>query len=222
MKKTLLIYLALLLTSTIFGQDVCDELMKFNDYKKNVNRTYRMKSTTEGIGQSVTMECDGKGKIHQWMTMEMGGQSMKMESVIVDNTMYMNQNETGWQTQKLDSAQMQSIKSQWENNQLQFFKNCQKLENETVDGKKYRVYRGEYDGKKMLEMMGESAKNMPNAEMMSKMEMKMTFYINDKNDVEITKMKMDMQGRIISTEMVYEYDLPITVNIPQLPAEKKD
>lgn len=222
MKKTLLIYLALLLTSTIFAQDVCAELMKFNDYKKNVNRTYRMKSTTEGIGQSVTMESDGKGNIHQFMTMEMGGQSMKMESVISGNMMYINQNETGWQSQKLDSAQIQSIKSQWENNQLQFFKNCQKLENETVDGKKYRVYSGEYDGKKMLEMMGESAKNMPNAEMMANLEMKLTFYINDKDDLEITKMKMDIQGRSISTEMVYEYDLPITVNIPPPPAEKKD
>ena len=219
MKKTLLICLALLLTQAIIAQDACAELMKFNDYQKNVNRTYRMTSKTPAVNQVQVVERDKNGNIHQTLSMDMPGQSMKIESVIIGTTMYLKNNNEDWTSQPLDSMQIESIKSQWQNNQLQFYKNCKKLDDETVDGKKYRVYSGEFDPVKMKEMMGKSLESMPNAEMMGNMEMKMIFYVNDKDDVEITKMNINVMGQSINSEMDFEYDMPITVTQPVI--EKK-
>lgn len=220
MKKTLFILLSFLFTTSMFAQDVCADIMKFNDYNKNNNRTYRMTSKTESLGQTQVMEKDTKGNVHMTMTMAMNGMSMDM--LLIGQTMYMKQNDGDWQTKPMDSAQVTTMKKQWQNGQLQFFKNCQKLDNETLEGKEYRVYSGEFDPEKMKEMMSKSAEKIPNMDALSKMEMKMTFYVNTKDDLERCKLKMDMMGQTFESEMTYEYDIQIApIVAPELPAEKK-
>lgn len=212
MKKLLLFSFALLFSTALLAQDACAELMKVNDYKKNVNRTYRMTSTMEKMGQTQIMEKDKAGNVHQTMTMSMMGQNMKVESVIVGKTIYTKKNEDAWEVQQMDSAQIDNIKSQWQNGQLQFFKNCQKLANEGD----YKVYSGDFDAEKMTELMSKSSKPMPNMEALKQMEMKMTFYVNTKDDLEKIKLNMNMMGQSFDSDMVYEYDIPVTVEIPTL------
>jgi hypothetical protein len=194
--------------------------MKFNNYNKNINRVYRMTSKTEAIGQTQVMEKDAKGNIHMNMSMAMNGMSMDM--ILVGQTMYMKQNEGDWQIKPMDSVQVATMKKQWQSGQLQFFKNCQKLDNEKLEGKEYRVYSGDFDPDKMKEMMSKSAEKIPNMDAIAKMEMKMTFYVNDKDDLELCKMKMDMMGQSIETEMAYEYDIQIEpIVAPNLVEKKK-
>jgi hypothetical protein len=212
MKKFLLLSFALLFSTAVLAQDACAELMKFNDYKKNVNRTYRMTSKMEKMGQTQIMEKDKAGNVHQTMTMSMMGQNMKVESVIIGKTIYTKKNDEAWEVQQMDSTQIDNIKSQWQNGQLQFFKNCQKLPNEGD----YKVYSGDFDPEKMTELMSKSSKPMPNAEVMKQMEMKMTFYINSKDDLEKMKLNMNMMGQSFESDMVYEYDIPVTVETPNV------
>jgi hypothetical protein len=212
MKKFLLFSFALIFSKAVLAQDACAELMKFNAYKKNVNRTYRMTSKMEKMGQTQIMEKDNAGNIHQTMTMSMMGQDMKVESVIVGKTIYTKKNEDAWEVQQMDSAQIDNIKSQWQSGQLQYFKNCQKLANEGD----YKVYTGDFDAEKMTELMSKSSQPMPNMEVLKQMEMKMTFYINIKDDLEKVKLNMNMMGQSFDTDMVYEYDIPVTVEIPNV------
>ncbi len=211
MKKTLLFSVALLLTNLLLAQDVCAELMKFNDYNKNAKRTMRMTSKTEAAGQTMVMERDQNGNIHQTMTMVM----MNMEMIISGTTMYMKQGDADWQIRPMDSTQIAMIKNKAQNSQLQFFKNCKKLDNETHEGKVYRVYTGDFDIAQMKEMMKKSAENVP-LDAMAEMDMKLTFFINAKDDLEKSTMTMNVQGQAFETEMVYEYDMPITVTIPNV------
>lgn len=220
MQKTFFILLSFLFSTSIFAQDVCADIMKFNDYNKNVNRTYRMTSKTEAMGQTQVMEKDVNGNIHMNMSMAMNG--MTMDMILVGQTMYMKQNDGDWQTKPMDSAQVTTMKKQWQNGQLQFFKNCKKLDNEKLEGKEFRVYSGEFDPEKMKEMMSKSAEKIPNMDAIAKMEMKMTFYVNDKDDLERCKMKMDMMGQTFETEMAYEYDIQIApIVAPEVPAGQK-
>jgi hypothetical protein len=220
MQKTLLFSCILCLSTVLNAQDVCGELMKFNDFKKNVTREYRMTSTTAAMGQTLVMEHAKDGSIHQTISMEMGGQKMKIESIIIGTMMYMKKNDEDWTSNPLDSAQIASIKSQWENGQLQFFKNCKKLDNETIEGKTYRVYTGAFDAEAMKKMMSSGSTPMPNAEMYSKMDMNMTFYINAKDDLEKTNLNIKYMGQSFDSEMTYEYDVPVAVVCP--PSVKKN
>lgn len=218
MQKTFFILLAFLFSTSIFAQDVCADMMKFNDYNKNNKRTYRMTSKTEAIGQTQVMEKDEKGNIHMTMSMAV----MSMDMILIGQTIYMKQNDGDWQTKPMDSLQVATMKKQWQNGQLQFFKNCQKLDNEKLEGKDYRVYSGEFDPEKMKEMMSQSSEQIPNMDAIAKMKMEMTFYVNDKDDLELCKMKMDMMGQSIETEMTYEYDIQIApIVAPEVPAGQK-
>jgi hypothetical protein len=222
MKKVLFLFLAFFLTTSMFAQDVCADIMKFNDYKKNTNRTSRMTSKTEAMNQTQVMEKDSKGNVHTTMTMAMPGNSMTMDMILIGETMYMKQNDGDWQTKPMDSAQVTAIKKQWQNGQLQFFKNCQKLDNEQLDGKNYRVFSGDFDPEKMKEMMSQSGEKAPNMDMLAQMEMKMKFYINDKDDLAHCTMKMAVMGQSFETVMDYEYDIAIApIVAPEIPVEKK-
>lgn len=224
MKKTLLSLCAFCFTLSLFAQDVCAELMTFNDFKKNVNRTYRITSKTEMFGQTIVIEHDSKGRAHQLLTMEVREKSIKMETYLVDKDMYIKKDGGDWAHRSLDSSQMVSIMNQWKNNQLQFFKNCQKFADTIELGKKYRVYSAEFDIDQMIDKMDKSAQLSQNFESMRDSDMKMTFFINDKDDVEKTKLHMLVRGREVDSDMFYEYDIPIHITLPaQLPsAEKKD
>jgi hypothetical protein len=240
MKSLLLIFSLALTTNFLIAQDVCAELMKFSSYEKNNNRTMRMTSKSSMMGQTQIMERDKEGNMYQIMKMEMGDQKMQMETITLGSTMYTNQNGKEWQTRELDSMQLATIKNQWKNNQLQYFKNCEKKENETIDGKAYRVYKAEFDVNQMQEMM-KNSKSLTEEErqsmeqmmtLMSSMEMKMTMFINGKDDVELTKTNMSMQGKEIEMNMRFEYDinvkvLPPPMNVPIVappptPIKKKD
>ncbi len=54
------------------------------------------------------------------------------------------------------------------------------------------------------------------------MEMKMTFFINDKDDVEKAMLKMVINGQSFDSDVVFEYDIEVTLKPPPPPAEKKD
>jgi hypothetical protein len=238
--KSLLLILSLAITNFCFAQDVCSELMKFSSYEKNNNRTMRMTSKSSMMGQTQIMERDKDGNMYQIMKMEMGDQKMQMETITLGSTMYSNQNGKEWQTRELDSMQLATMKNQWKNNQLQYFKNCAKQDNETIDGKTYRVYKAEFDVNQMQEMM-KNSKSLTEEErqameqmmtLMSSMEMKMTMFINDKDDVELTKTNMSMQGKEIEMNMRFEYDINVKVSPPPMnvpivapppaPIKKKD
>ncbi len=180
-----------------------------------------MTSKMESMGQTLVMEHDKAGNFHQTISIQMAAHSIKVESIIFDKKMFTKKNDEEWQPQPLDSIQMESLKNQWQNNQLQFFKNCKKLDNEITDGKNYRVYTGDFDAEQMKALMSKSAQTMPNSDLFSKMDMKTTFYVNDKDDLERAKLKMDMNGQSFDTVMVYEYDIDVTVKPPP-PAAKKD
>jgi hypothetical protein len=221
MKKILVLFCALLFSTLIMAQDACAELMSFNDYKKNANRTSRMISKTEKTGQTQTMERDKEGNIRQLMTVNARGQSMTVESIVVGSKMYVRKNDLDWQSPTLDSVQLAILKNKWQNNKVQFFKNCQKLDNETINGKTYRIYTGDFDGEKMKKVLS-TTKDVPNLDAVAKMEMKMKFYINEKDDVEKTILNVSYQGQSYDSEMVFEYDMPLVVCVPELtPAEKK-
>ncbi len=226
MKKVFFLFLSFLLTTSAFAQDVCAEMMKFNDYKKNVNRAYRMTSTTESMGQKQVMERDVKGNMYMTMTMSMAGNDMSMEMILIGETMFMKQNNADWQTKPMDSVQINAMKSQWQNGQLQFFKNCKKLDSEKISDKNYRVYSGDFDPEKMKEMMSKSTEKMPanSMDMIAKMDMKMKFYVNDKDDLERCTLHTTVMGQSFDSEMVYEYDIQIApiVAPPTAPVEKKD
>jgi hypothetical protein len=238
--KSLLLILSLAITNFCFAQDVCSELMKFSSYEKNNNRTMRMTSKSSMMGQTQIMERDKDGNMYQIMKMEMGDQKMQIETITLGTTMYTNQNGKEWQTRELDSMQLATMKNQWKNNQLQYFKNCEKKENETLDGKKYRVYTAEFDVNQMQEMM-KNSKSLTEEEKqameqmmtaMSAMQMKMTMFINEKDDLEITKTNMSMQGKDFEMNMTFEYDIKIKVSPPPMnvstaaplptPIKKKD
>ncbi|MBL7814547.1 MAG: hypothetical protein JNL70_06040 [Saprospiraceae bacterium] len=223
MKKSTLFSLILFLASQslVFAQDVCEEMMKFNDYAKNHNRTSRMTMTMSPMGQTQITESDGKGRFHMTMAMETPMQ-LKMESVLTGNQLYTKKDDEDWKAQDLDSVQIASMKQKWQNNQLQFFKNCKKLDNETIGGQEYRVYSGDFDYEKMRDYMGQNNEAQQSLAMLQNMDIKMTFYVNKKDDLERAKMKMNVQGMSIDADMVYEYDLPIVINIPPPPAPKKD
>jgi hypothetical protein len=219
MKKISLILLFVGAVKMLTAQDVCAEMMTFNDYKKNVNRSYRMEMNTEMIGQKQIMEKDAAGNVRMTMTM----QGTTMESIITGNMLYTKQGEGNWDARELDSVQMNQMKAQWQNGTLQFFKNCEKLPDTTINSKKYRAYAGDYDMKKTIEMMGEKAKELPNKEMMEMMQMRMQLYINDKNDLEKAKMSMSVMGQSFESDMVYTYDIEVNIMPPPPPppAEKK-
>jgi hypothetical protein len=220
MQKTLLFSCILCLSTVLNAQDVCGELMQLSSAKKNLTREYRMTSKTAAMGQTLVMEHAKDGNVHQTISMEMGGQKVKIESIIIGTMMYMKKNDEDWTSNPLDSAQIASIKSQWENGQLQFFKNCKKLDNQTIEGKTYRLYSGEFDAEAMKKMMSSGSTPMPNADMYSKMEMNFIFYVNAKDDVEKTTLKMSMMGQTFDSEMTYEYDVPVAVVCP--PSVKKN
>lgn len=223
MKKTLILCFTALITHLAMAQDACTDLARFNNNAQKPERTYRMHSKTEGIGQEMTIERDKKGHYRQTMSMDMMGQSMKMESIILGNMMYVKQNDAAWQPRSLDTAQIAAMKKQMENNQLQFLKNCQKLPNENIDGKNYRVYAADFDGQKMFDEMSKSKEPIPNAEAFKSMEMKMTFYINDKDDIAIAKLSIQAMGRTINSNMDYEYDITVNdITPPPPPPVSKD
>jgi hypothetical protein len=205
----------------LIAQDVCAEMMRFNDYKKNVNRTYRVETNTELLGQKQIMEKDAAGNVRMTMTM----QGTTTESIVMGNMMYIKRGEGNWDARELDSAQMDMVKTQWQNGTLQFFKNCEKLPDTTINSKKYRAYAGNMDMKKTIEMMGAAGKDIPNKEMMEMMEMRMQLYINDKNDLEKSKMTTSVMGQSFDSEMTYTYDIDINIipppPPPPAPAEKK-
>lgn len=236
--KSLLLIFTLTITNFCFAQDVCSELMKFSSYEKNNNRTMRMTSKSSMMGQTQIVERDKDGNMYQIMKMEMGDQKMQIETITLGSTMYTNQNGKEWQTRELDSMQLATMKNQWKNNQLQYFKNCEKKDNETIDGKTYRVYTAEFDVNQMQETM-KNSKSLTEEEKqameqmmtaMSAMQMKMTMFINDKDDLELTKTNMSVQGKSFEMNMIFEYDINIKVspppmNIPTaapLPASKKN
>jgi hypothetical protein len=240
MKSLLLIFCLALSTHFLIAQDVCSELMKFSSYEKNNNRTMRMTSKTSMMGQTQIMERDKEGNMYQIMKMEMGTQKMQIETITLGSTMYTNQDGKEWQTRELDSIQLATMKNQWKNNQLQYFKNCEKKDNETIDGKTYSVYKAEFDVNQMQEMM-KTQKSLSEEEKqrmeqmmaaMNAMQMKMTMFINDKNDLKITKTNMSMQGKDFEMIMIFEYDInvkvsppPMNVSItvpPPTPIKKKD
>lgn len=223
MKKTLILCFTAFITHLAMAQDACADLARFNNNAQKPERTYRMHSKTEGIGQEITIERDKKGHYRQTMSMDMMGQSMKMESIILDNMMYVKQNDAAWQPRSLDTAQIAAMKKQMENNQLPFSKNCQKLPNENIDGKNYRVYAADFDAQKMIDEMSKSKEPVPNAEALKNMEMKMTLYINDKDDIAIAKISMQVMGRTINSNMDYEYDIPVNdITPPPPPPASKD
>jgi hypothetical protein len=240
MKSLLLIFSLAISTNLLMAQDVCSELMKFSSYEKNNSRTMRMTSKTSMMGQTQIMERDKEGNMYQIMKMEMGDQKMQMETITLGSTMYTNQNGKEWQTRELDSMQLATMKNQWKNNQLQYFKNCVKKDNETIDGKKYRVYTAEFDVNQMQETM-KNSKSLTEEEKqameqmmtaMSAMQMKMTMFINEKDDLELSKTNMSMQGKDFEMNMTFEYDINIKVLPPPInvstaaplpaPIKKKD
>jgi hypothetical protein len=240
MKSLLIIFSLAISTNFLMAQDVCSELMKFSSYEKNNSRTMRMTSKTSMMGQTQIMERDKDGNMYQIMKMEMGDQKMQMETITLGSTMYTNQNGKEWQTRELDSMQLATMKNQWKNNQLQYFKNCEKKDNETIDGKTYRVYTAEFDVNLMQETM-KNSKSLTKEEKqameqmmtaMSAMQMKMTMFINEKDDLELTKTNMSMQGKDFEMNMTFEYDINIKVSPPPMnvsitaplpaPVKKKD
>jgi hypothetical protein len=225
MKSLLLIFCLTLSNYVLIAQDVCSELMKFSSFEKNNNRTMRMTSKTSMMGQSQIMERDKDGNMYQIMKMEMGDQKMQIESITLGSIMYTSQNGKEWQTRELDSMQLATTKNQWKNNQLNYFKNCEKKENETIEGKTFRVYYAEFDVNQMQEMM-KTSKSLTEEEKqamerttatMSAMQMKMTMYINDNDDLAMSKTNMSMQGKDFEMIMTFEYDLKITVSPPPPP-----
>ena len=89
----------------------------------------------------------------------------------------------------------------------------------TLDGKNYRIYTGDLDAEKMVDMMSKSQHPMPNAEVMSKMDMKMKFYINSNDDIERMNMTIQAMGKTMESVAIYEYDGSINVMPPSLPAQ---
>jgi hypothetical protein len=220
MKKTVLLYIILFFSTFVSAQDACTELTEFN--KKNIKRAHRITSTMEQMGQKTVHEVGKDGESHMTMNMDFMGQKQKVETILVGSEMYMKKNDDDWVKQPMDAAQIALIKKQGTNSQMQFYKNCKKLDNKVMEGKTFRVYSADFDPEKMKEMMGKSSENQQAAEMMSKMEMKMTVYINEKDDIEKATMSMSMMGQSFDTDMVYEYDVPINVCAPTLPKEGKN
>jgi hypothetical protein len=224
MKSLLLIFSLALSTHFLIAQDICTELMKFSSYEKNINRSMRMTSKASMANQTQIMERDKEGNMYQIVKMEMGTQKMQMETITLGSTMFTNQNGKEWVKRELDSAQLNSMKNQWKNNQLQFFKNCEKKGNDTIDGKIYRVYKAELDIVQMQENFRNS-KSLTDEEKqameqtlstMSNMQMNMTMFINDKDDVERSKTKISVQGQDIEMNVTYEYDIKVTVSPPPM------
>jgi hypothetical protein len=224
MKSLLIIFSLAFSTQFLIAQDVCAELMKFSSYEKNINRSMRMTSKASMANQIQIMERDKEGNMYQIIKMEMGTQKVRMETITLGSTMYTNQNAKEWIKRELDSAQLNSMKNQWKNNQLQYYKNCEKKNNDTIDGKIYRVYNAELDINQMQEniknsksMSDEEKQGMEQAmSAMSNMQMSMTLFVNDKDDVERSKTRMSIQGQEIESNVTYEYDVKVTVSPPPM------
>lgn len=220
MKKTGLLYIILFLSTLVSAQDACAELTVYN--KKNVKRAYRMTSTMEKMGTKTVMEQGKGGEIHTTTAMDFMGQKQNTETIIAGSIIYMKRNEGDWTKQAMDSAQIAQIKNQGADNLTQVYKNCKKLDNAVIEGKTFRVYSAEFDPDKMKELMDKSsAQAQQTTEMMSQMNMKMLYYINEKDDISKTTMSMSMMGQSFDTDMVYEYDVPITITIPITAKEGK-
>ena len=159
--------------------------------------------------------------------MSMLDKTMKVETIIIGNMMYLKQEDKNWELKPMDSLQAANMKNKFANSQVQYFKNCQKLADSTIDGKTYRVYKGEFDMEKMLELVNDASKitdksQKPKHDMekLAQMGMKMTCFINAKDDLERMNITMEREGKAFETVMTYTYDVDVSIVAPSL--EKKD
>jgi hypothetical protein len=219
MKSIVLGFCLTLLANATFAQDICDELMKIAANPKNVTRSMRSTTKISMMNQTTIMEKDKEGNIHQMVSMDMGGQKMEMEMIVIGTKQYSKAQGADWEVKEMDEKEKEAMKMTAQNSQMQFFKNCKKLGNETVDGKNYRVYDADFDGEKMMEYLktkdlGEQ-QNQAMA-MMGGMQMHMKIFVDDKNDPSRMKVKMAMMGQDIDMDSTSEYDADVKITAPVL------
>jgi hypothetical protein len=218
MKSVVLGFCLTLLANFTFAQDVCDELMKFSNPAKFAKRSVRMTTKLSMMNQTQIMERDKDGNIYQLIKMDMGGQKMEVESIIIGVKQYMKTNGGEWEVKDVDTKDLEALKMAAENGHLQFFKNCKKLANENIDGKNYRVYEADFDAAKMQEFLKTKEMGDQQAQamaMMSAMQMHMKLFIDDKNDPSRMSVKMAMMGQDINMEAVSEFDAVVKIVAPK-------
>jgi lipopolysaccharide export LptBFGC system permease protein LptF len=218
MKSIVLGFCLTVLANLTFAQDVCDELMKFSVNANNAKRSLRSTTKLSMMNQTQIMERDKDGNMYQSVKMDMGGQKMEMETIVIGSKQFTKTNGGDWEVKDVDTKDLEAIKMSAENGQLQFFKNCKKLGNENIDGKNYRVYEADFDAVKMQEFLKTKELGEQQAQamaMMSAMQMHMKIFIDDKNDPSRMSVKMAMMGQDIDMEAISEYDAVVKIVAPK-------